>query len=84
MPGSFSSQANEQYIATCYREMVGVDGAAYFKWAAEEPERVAAIVPWHWDGCESNPDCVVHRDEVGTAELPAVAAVWRALAAAVV
>ena len=81
VPGSFGSSANEHCNATCYREMVGIDAAAYFRWAENEPERVAAIVPWHWDGCESNQDCVVHRDEVGTAELPAVAAIWRTLAA---
>lgn len=81
VPGSFSSKVNEKCNAICYREMISIDAAAYFRWAANDPERVAAIVPWHWDGCESNQDCVVHRDEVGTGELPAVAAVWRALVA---
>jgi hypothetical protein len=79
VPGSFSSTVNTECDAACYRKMVEIDATAYFRLAAAEPERVAAIVPWHWDGCETNPDCLVHLDEVGTVDLPTVAAVWRAL-----
>ena len=81
VPGSFSSKVNAKCNATCYADMVAIDAAAYFQIAKEEPANVAAILPWHWDGCESNEDCLVHLDEVGTAELPTVIAAWRALAA---
>ena len=41
--------------------------------------RVAAIIPWHWDGCEGLEDCMKHLDEIGTAELPDVVAHWKGL-----
>ena len=81
VPGSFGSKVNGGCDAACYSRMIAMDAADYFEWWAEEPERVTAILPWHWGGCEGNEDCVAHLDEVGTAEMPGVVAVWSALMA---
>jgi hypothetical protein len=83
VPGSFSSTTggpkDAPCNASCYREMIIQDAEEYFKWARED-ERVGGIFPWHWSSCRTNPDCVKHWDEVGTAELPQLAAKWKELA----
>ena len=79
VPGSFSSSLNAQCGAECYQQMIELDASDYFQWAAEEPDRIAAIIPWHWGGCESNPDCRAHLSEIGTVSLPSVIETWKAL-----
>ena len=83
VPGSFSSTTggpkDQPCDSTCYRKMVMQDSEEYFKWAAEDA-RIGGIFPWHWRGCQTNPDCVSHFDEVGTVDLPNVIAKWKDLA----
>ena len=54
------------------------DSEEYFRWAVED--MIGGIFPWHWRGCQTNPDCVRHFDEVGTVDLPNVIAKWKDLA----
>lgn len=65
----------------CYIKMIKHDANDYVDWANHDA-RVAAIIPWHWDGCEGLDDCMKHTDEIGTAELPDVIGHWKGLVTA--
>lgn len=62
----------------CYVKMIKHDATDYAAWANSD-DRVSAIIPWHWDGCEGVDDCIKHIDEIGTAELPDVIDHWKGL-----
>ena len=62
----------------CYIKMIKHDATDYAAWANSD-DRVSAIIPWHWDGCEGVDDCIKHIDEIGTAELPDVIEHWKGL-----
>ena len=58
--------------------MIKHDATDYAAWANSD-DRVSAIIPWHWDGCEGVDDCIKHIDEIGTAELTDVIEHWKGL-----
>jgi hypothetical protein len=68
-------------IALLFEYNLVSDAKNYVQWANSDG-RIAAIIPWHWDGCEGVPTCMKHLDEIGTAEVPAIANNWKQLVAA--
>lgn len=78
VPASFSSKLNSKCDGSCYDELVTHDAKDYAAWAKTD-SRIAAIIPWHWDGCEDNEGCRKALDEIGTESLPHVIDEWKKL-----
>jgi hypothetical protein len=91
VPGSFGSNVNHfpngTYVCdkACYDVMIAHDAADYKAWASESGSRVAAVMPWNWNGCPScngshwTPPHTCCMDELGTDVMPLSAAAWKTL-----
>ena len=91
VPGSFGSNVNHYPNGTfvcdvmCYDLMISHDAVDFAAWAREENSRVAAVLPWNWQGCPScngsrwTPPHTCCMDELGTDVMPMAAAAWRTL-----
>lgn len=76
VPGAYGSDHNKlpngSYVCnrSCYDAMCATDSADYYSWAAQD-DRVAAVLPWIWDGC---PGCKI--DEIGAKDMPLTRSAW--------
>jgi hypothetical protein len=91
VPGSFGSDVNHYPNGTyvcdrdCYDDMISHDAVDYASWGGTDA-RVAAILPWNWNGCaqcngsrwspKGHTCCM---DELGTRVMPKAAATWERL-----
>lgn len=90
VPGSYGSDVNHYpngtYVCnrTCYDAMVAHDAVDFHQWATTD-DRIAAVMPWNWNGCPScngsrwTPPHTCCMDELGTNVMPMAAAAWKAL-----
>jgi len=80
VPGSFNSNLNPNCDTKCYDEMIGHDAVDFIDWALSD-SRVAAVIPWNWNGCPGFDPCIHNKDELSTDTLPTAPQKWFDLAA---
>eukprot|EP00462_Mataza_sp_D1_P024885 CAMPEP_0175130378 /NCGR_PEP_ID=MMETSP0087-20121206/5975_1 /TAXON_ID=136419 /ORGANISM="Unknown Unknown, Strain D1" /LENGTH=670 /DNA_ID=CAMNT_0016412593 /DNA_START=20 /DNA_END=2032 /DNA_ORIENTATION=+ len=95
VPGAFGSNVNHYpngtYVCdkSCYDNMCTHDASDYLAWAQQD-SRVAAVMPWNWDGCPAcngshwTPPHTCCMDEIGAKDMPLQRVQWPAVGRALI